>query len=464
MTNPGLPPGAPTAAPPAAEQYKLMRARNGRMIAGVAAGLSKASGLDVTVARICIGATMLSGIGFAAYFLLWIVLPEESPKRGRAIEPAPEHTAKTIRLVVIGLAVLSVLNKFGGLWPFANSHAGTGMGWDGLLGLILLSIGIGVLFSRHRPDRHWWDQPSYPPTTASSPTPPADPAPAGDDAIEDDPPSYVGPFGDAMGQVNEAMAEAFAEVRTTLAEGRIGRRHSDDEYAPTTPIATVTSNGLVRSGGAALAWSRVIGWFLLIWWTLGSIALYLAWCFNAVSISNPWLLAGASLLVVMAVIRTLVHAKFARAVVPALALLLIPVALGGALVRAQGPVGDHLYRPTGERFTTNYRQAAGRMQLDLADAAFPANKTTTINARMGTGAIIVTVPDQATIEVRTRVRSGGYELFGEEGRFHWDGGETVTAKGCEGAPKIVLNLRSGAGYMEVNREHGGRNATNCKAA
>ena len=374
MTNAGMP-GTPTSTPPVQEQYKLMRARDGRMVAGVAAGLSRACGLDVAVVRICIGVAMLSGIGFAAYILLWIVLPEESPRRGRTVEPAPENTARTIRMVIVGVGILSVLNKFGGLWPFANSHAGHGMGWDGLLGVVLLSAGVGVLFSRHRPDRNWWDQPSSPPATASSPTTMADPAPAGDGVFEpehyvvdpedsaEDPPGYVGPFGDVMGTVHDAMTDAFDEVRTTLAETRVGRRRSADRFEPTTPIATVTSNGLVRSGGAALGWARVIGWFLLIWWTLGSIAIYLAWHFDAVRINKPVLLSVASWLVFIAVINTLIHAKFARAVMPALLLLLIPIALGTALVRTEGPGG----RPPPAA-----RRHVGHHELSPSDRSAPA--------------------------------------------------------------------------------------------
>src|SRR5687768_11272530 len=120
--------------------YKLMRARKGRMLGGVAAGLAKSSGLDVAVVRICIGATVLTfGLGVPAYILMWVVLPEESPKRGRVIEPAPEHVARAIRVSIVVVAALSVLNQFNGFSPFSNPSA-DGFGWGGLVGLILVGI------------------------------------------------------------------------------------------------------------------------------------------------------------------------------------------------------------------------------------------------------------------------------------------------------------------------------------
>ena len=113
MTNAGATDPTVTPPYPPYRPYKLMRARKGRMLAGVAAGLAKASGLDVTVVRICIGASMLGGLGVIGYVLLWIVLPDESPVRGRVIEPAPENTARVIRISLVVAALLGVLNRVG---------------------------------------------------------------------------------------------------------------------------------------------------------------------------------------------------------------------------------------------------------------------------------------------------------------------------------------------------------------
>lgn len=55
-----------------------MRARAGRMIAGVCAGFARTYQLDVTVTRIavCLLALFSAGTVFVAYLIAWIVMPQ----------------------------------------------------------------------------------------------------------------------------------------------------------------------------------------------------------------------------------------------------------------------------------------------------------------------------------------------------------------------------------------------------
>jgi phage shock protein PspC (stress-responsive transcriptional regulator) len=475
--------------------YKLMRARSGRMLGGVAAGLATASGLDVTVVRICIGATMLSGFGIPAYILMWIILPEESPKRGRLVVPAPENTARNIRIALVGLAVLSMLNKVSGLLTFGSP--GRDFGLDGLAGLILLGIGASILFSRHRPDRNQWAPTPPPSSRSTAPVTPPGRADDGsyyfDDDEDDEPPTFAGPFGEVAQTVHGALSDAFSEVRTTLREARPARGAApaapaaprrpaagyddydaydyDDEYYDddvdidaTRPVATATVNGRLNdSGGAALGFARVVGWFALIWFALAGLACTLLWWFGGVSVAAPVVLALSSWLVLTAVSSTLSHAKFARAIIPSLALLLLPIGIAAATVRPVGDWGHQIHHPSSfDRETLSYRQSLGRMDLDFADTKF-ANETTTINARMGGGAIFVTVPHDVRVVLGARVSAGNYEIFGREG----DGGIsprlTRTYDGCGESPKTLeLNLRTGAGFIQVERENG-KNKADCSA-
>jgi phage shock protein PspC (stress-responsive transcriptional regulator) len=448
--------------------YSLMRARDGRMLGGVAAGLAKACGLDVVLVRLCIAAMVLSGFGVPAYILMWIILPEESPRRGRVIAPAPESTARIIRIALIALGVLSVFNKMGGFMSFANPHT-SGVGFDGAIGLILLGIGIAILFTRHRPDRDLW-QPAATETDTVTTAASAD----------DDPPKFAGPFADAMGTVHGALSDAFSEVRTTLAESKPRGSTAayadddislDDDYLDEdvdierepTRVAVATADGDVRhAGGAALAWARVVGWLLLIWWSLSALGLVGLWVIGAVGVRSPVLLGVAGWLVFVAVLNTLLHAKFARAIVPSLALLLIPMGVAAATVRPVGDIGRHITEPqTIPQATKNYRIGIGRLDLDYATTDF-ANRNTTINARVGAGAIFVEVPNDVAVKVNARTGTGGYEIFGRES----DGvspRETINSNGCEGAKTLTLNLRTGAGYIQVHRANGHSNAT-CAAA
>jgi phage shock protein PspC (stress-responsive transcriptional regulator) len=62
-----------------AENKKLYRSRNNRMIAGVCAGLADFFGIDVNVVRIVFAVGALLGFGsfILIYLVMFIVVPEE---------------------------------------------------------------------------------------------------------------------------------------------------------------------------------------------------------------------------------------------------------------------------------------------------------------------------------------------------------------------------------------------------
>jgi phage shock protein C len=65
-------PAGPTGRPP------LRRAYNGRMLAGVCAGLADSFGVDVTIVRVAFAVfTFLGGAGVPAYLACWLLIPEE---------------------------------------------------------------------------------------------------------------------------------------------------------------------------------------------------------------------------------------------------------------------------------------------------------------------------------------------------------------------------------------------------
>jgi phage shock protein C len=57
---------------------RLLRPRDGRMWAGVCAGLAAYFGVDVNLVRLAFGVfTVFYGLGVLIYLLAWAVLPEE---------------------------------------------------------------------------------------------------------------------------------------------------------------------------------------------------------------------------------------------------------------------------------------------------------------------------------------------------------------------------------------------------
>ena len=61
---------------------KLVRKTDGRMIAGVAAGIADYFGLDVTLVRVILVVTaIMGGFGLVLYVVMWILVPDEGSAR-----------------------------------------------------------------------------------------------------------------------------------------------------------------------------------------------------------------------------------------------------------------------------------------------------------------------------------------------------------------------------------------------
>ena len=60
----------------------LMRPRDGRMLAGVCAGVADYFGLDVTLVRViwAVVSVITGGAGVLAYLVAWIIIPGEGQK------------------------------------------------------------------------------------------------------------------------------------------------------------------------------------------------------------------------------------------------------------------------------------------------------------------------------------------------------------------------------------------------
>jgi phage shock protein C len=57
---------------------RLLRLRNGRMVAGVCAGLAVYFGVDVNLVRLGFGVlSVFYGLGILVYVIAWAILPEE---------------------------------------------------------------------------------------------------------------------------------------------------------------------------------------------------------------------------------------------------------------------------------------------------------------------------------------------------------------------------------------------------
>jgi len=139
---------------------RLYRSRTHKVIGGVAGGIGEYLDIDPVLARILfIVALFAGGVGFLAYIIAWIIIPEQ-PRESTmtmppdtqqpTMPPQPQQPSKPEeaprRGSIVGGLVLLVLGllflgqnfladfNFGDWWP-----------------LILVAIGVGLLYKALRP-------------------------------------------------------------------------------------------------------------------------------------------------------------------------------------------------------------------------------------------------------------------------------------------------------------------------
>jgi phage shock protein PspC (stress-responsive transcriptional regulator) len=86
--------GDPTQLPDWSRVRPLVRPRDDRMLAGVAAGLSNYLAVDVTIVRIVLAVLCLvGGAGIPIYLAGWLLIPEEGSEWSIAAELLHGHSS-----------------------------------------------------------------------------------------------------------------------------------------------------------------------------------------------------------------------------------------------------------------------------------------------------------------------------------------------------------------------------------
>jgi signal transduction histidine kinase len=122
----------------------LRRAREDRLVGGVAAGLAARTGWDVTIVRsVCVLAALASGFGAAAYVLAWLLVPLTGATTSIASKALTDRRGITLAaglgsLLVVVLIVASAL----------------GASWLGTLAtpLVITVVGIVLVWRNAPPD------------------------------------------------------------------------------------------------------------------------------------------------------------------------------------------------------------------------------------------------------------------------------------------------------------------------
>ena len=132
-----------------------------------------------------------------------------------------------------------------------------------------------------------------------------------------------------------------------------------------------------------------------------------------------------------------------------IALLVMPIAVMASFVTAplEGGIGDNRYAPANSaELRDEYRLMSGRMILDLTELSVGAQPIH-IAASVAVGQLVVVLPLEGSVEIRTRVGAGVLSVFdSSEGGTSLD---NVYVRRQRFGPRYILDLQSGIGEVWV---------------
>lgn len=416
----------------AARRFGIVRATEGKWFGGVCAGLARRWNVDPLIVRaLFLLATVLFGIGIPAYFLAWILLPDEADEI--VVEKAVLHGHTSSIVLCIVAAVVSFCG-FGVFWSIGSGWGVFGQG----VGLALLAWAF-LAWNGHGPGAR---RPAESPSDWSSRL---------SDTMRNKPADAAAMTGP---HPEPSIGNRAAAVGVAVRDGRIDLA----KQAPAVPFAPVTSpapTGPVqqrrRRLGVALSFA-IIGISVLA----GAFtALVLVGTSHGDSALQVGLAAAAAATALALVIGGLAGRRGGAlgplATVVALAALLTSAALPTGMPWA-GRIGDQQWRPASVARGTqhNFVMRVGDGRLDLRDvggAGLPAR--TRLNARVNVGQLTITVPADTTVRVKGYVNIGSIEVV--RGRTHLvnyggiDTRRTITV----GTGSKVINLDAQVGMGNI---------------
>ena len=500
----GAPPSAspgPAAPPPA--RPPLRRPREGRVLAGVGAGLAVHLGIDVTVVRILIVVLTLvtNGLGLVAYLAAAILVPADDGTVARAAGTADGRDGTSavgardpLFWVGIGLLVLGALLLLNG--PLAvDRWFPIRFGPEVLLPLVLIGFGLALWRAGDRREQvtagptaaappAWsaaapGSHPTPPAATPASATSPTITPPTATPPTATPPTAPFAPATPASATSTETpmSTDPRAPGGTTTPPAPHG---AAPEAGGTTPTAAggavppvwspppVGGNRPPQGGGGAPAWtpppaperpSSLLGrlTFGLALVTVG--VLWILDISNAITLGVGRILAAGLLVLGLGLLVGAVVGRARWLILPAalltpvvlLATVLSPMSWAGVDVRTDG-VGERVERPASvAEAEAGYQLGAGSLQLDLTGLSLDdleAAGTTRITIQVGAGEVVVDLPDDVDATATARAGAGEVTLFGRERSGL---GVALTEELTSGAdaPTIELDVQVGFGSVDV---------------
>ncbi len=388
--------------PPPAPRPPLRRSQSDRVLGGVAAGFARWLGIDPVIVRVVLVVlAVFGGSGLLLYLIGWLFIPEEgapSSQAERFIDQSrqPNSTARTV-LIVVGIVV--------GVIIFASLGGAMFGGWGGGGSfLLLLAVGALVLYLATRPPA------SALPAATAVPT-------ENDTAVMPAPYAYGG-SGEYPGYVAPVPAPVPPAPRPRSYLG-----------LATLSLAVIVTGVLVSLDATGAA---DIPFVVILASALGILGIGLL--VGAFAGRARWLVAIAAPLLLVTAPIAMIPADFGQ--------------------RLDAGVGERAWTPTTPALASRpFELSVGSAELDLTRLVIPDGTTTIeVDASVGLGELLVTVPDDVRVLVDAEVGLGTLDV---DGLPREDGDDvSVVAELPDGpltGPTIELTVRTDVGDLEVSR-------------
>jgi len=482
-----------TATAAGAGRPPLQRPREGRILAGVAAGLADHLGWDVALVRLLIVvATLLTqGLGLLAYLVAVLVIPAAEPGAPRpAARRAGEQVGGRPAAFWFGVALVVV----GGWWLLAATPVRLGLLPGVSLGalappLLLIALGLALWVTGDRtavgdarsraappPSASWPSAPQAPFASSPPPTPPVSSPPSASSsspaavrapatASVSPPPATVTPSRETpmMTTSQQPSTEPVASPDLTGAQGPDGSGAAPGATPPGPPSPPPTASGgdgwtpppAPERQDSVL--SRVtIGVLLVIVGLLWTLRLA-----GAVTIATGQIIAAALLVVGVGLLVGAVRGR-GRGLIW-LGVILLPFVLlaqvpsggwmsGVPVFTTDGAaVGELRLTPTEiDEVQPRYELGAGSMRLDLTELPFDGEELA-LELAVGVGQIQVIVPDDVDVTAEGSVGIGEVQLFERSAGGLGVGDVRVTVDTEDPRGTVDLDLSAGLGEIRLER-------------
>lgn len=426
----GPPPGQ---GPPHQRARRLTRSVDNRLVGGVAAGLARHVGIDVSLVRVALVLAALTGVGVVVYLVAWVVIPEASPAEDRApyVSRFANPDVRTLAFVFVGVILVLLLVDSLEAEP-----------WH-LAAVTLIAAGLFALHQNAEPDRPHavTDDPGAgglngPAAPPNATTPNAAPPNAA-------PPNAAPP---------NAWATSVTADPAPTVDDRPTPRHREPQ-----PVTKIVLSVLALLAAVTIAASTGG------WWDVSAVrVLGVAIVIVGIGIVVGAVRGGSRWLIPLGILATL---------------LLAPVAVAADAI-GDG-VGARSYSPRNAAdLQPSYSLGAGSLELDLRQLDLDG-ATERVDVEVGIGELIVRLPDDVGGVINARADIGEIaiqlpdttlsDFARDPGRFgggdvaFWTGpgrsetlevdGLTIYARSLELSGdngELILDLDVGVGVVEVS--------------